>query len=151
MTWPDHSGPANDGCTATSLAFSKYVNSLSAGIDWFMQLSTFAAGQPNSVDMVVKFYFKFRQLKNKSQPFSRENLKLCEVHCSIVVRPVKWTAKLEIVDWWFTRIHTLTAKIGMTCVTLTFDLLTWKWYTTLGPLMGCICDKYEYNNPWNHW
>ena len=52
--------------------------------------------------------------------------------------------KLEIADRWSTRIPpTLTTKIRMTCMTLTFDLLTWKWYVTHHPLMGCICATYE--------
>ena len=42
----------------------------------------------------------------------------------------------------------LTAKIQKTQVTLTFDLLTWKWYLTHCYPMGCICITYEYN-PWN--
>ena len=40
----------------------------------------------------------------------------------------------EIVDRWSTRIPPApTAKIWMTWVTLTFDLLTWKWYMTHVP------------------
>ena len=36
-----------------------------------------------------------------------------------------------------------TAKMQTTCVTLTFCLLTWKWYMAFCPLMGYICATYE--------
>ena len=41
-----------------------------------------------------------------------------------------------------------TAKVRITCVTSTFDLLTWKWYTTHRPLTSRFWATYEYR-PWN--
>ena len=45
----------------------------------------------------------------------------------------------DMQDWWA---HSR-PKVKMTRVTLTFDLLTLKWYATHHPLMGCICAIYE--------
>ena len=50
--------------------------------------------------------------------------------------------KLEIIDRWSSRIP---PAPWMTCVILTFDLLTWKWYATHHPLMDFICAWHEYN------
>ena len=58
--------------------------------------------------------------------------------------------KLEIVDQW-SNILAPTTKIQMTHVTLTFDLLTWKWYVTHHPLIGCILATYEYNPGNKQW
>ena len=67
------------------------------------------------------------------------------------IKHAKTACKHEIVDKRSTRIPpTPTAKTLKTHATLTFDLLTWKWYDyeTHHLLMGCICTTYEYN-PWN--
>ena len=66
----------------------------------------------------------------------------------------KWPLGQDIVDPRSTQI-TLppTTEISTTHVTLTFDLLTWKWYLTHHPLMGCICAIHDIiheigNEPW---
>ena len=54
--------------------------------------------------------------------------------------------KLEIVDQWSTRIPRPNCKnVNHLCITLTFDLLTWKWYMTHHPHLGCIWVTCEYN------
>ena len=58
-----------------------------------------------------------------------------------------YECQLEIVDWWSTRIApALTIKSWTMHVT--FDLSTWRCYTTYHLLMGAFCALHEYN-PWN--
>ena len=44
-----------------------------------------------------------------------------------------------------TKVQNGHTKIRTTCLTLTLDLMTRKWYATHCPLMGCVCVMHEMN------
>ena len=58
--------------------------------------------------------------------------------------------KLEIIDRWSSRIP---PAPWMTCVILTFDLLTWKWYATHHPLIvrraGLLWSQQDFEWRWS--